>query len=1312
MPDRADALRALLSQRIAILDGGMGTVLQRHALGEADVRGDAFADHAQPLQGNNDVLCLTQPDVIRSVHAAYLDAGADLIETNTFNATTLSQAEYGLADDAFVRQLNVAAARLARLAADDAEADGQPRWVAGSMGPLSKTLSLSPNVSDPAFRAVDFGQVAAAYQTQAEALLAGGVDVLLVETIFDTLNAKAALFAIRRAFARAGRRVPVMLSGTVVDLSGRTLSGQTPEAFWISTRHAPELLSVGLNCALGSAQMRPFVQALSDVATVPLSLYANAGLPNAMGGYDETPDFMASEMEALARDGLLNVVGGCCGTTPDHIAAIRDAVAGYAPRTSAEPTPFLSLAGLEPFVVRPTTNFVNIGERTNVTGSRRFARLITDGRLDEALSVAREQVEGGAQLIDVNMDEGLLDSEAAMTTFLRLIASEPDIARVPIVIDSSKWSVIEAGLQNAQGKCVVNSLSLKEGEAAFREQAELCRAYGAAVIVMAFDEEGQADTLERRTAVCARAYRILTEEVGMDPHDLIFDPNIFAVATGLPEHDRYAIDFFEATRWIKAHLPGARVSGGVRNVSFSFRGNARMREAIHACFLYHAVDAGMDMGIVNPSQLEVYDAVDPELRHVVEDVLFARPPGTTARLSGPDASSEAANSRLNATDAHLKVADDRLKAADSHSEPAGSHSKTADSAPATADSYSKTADSHQKPADSQSRTLDAERYETATERLVALAETVVQHAPTQAEQQAWRALGVEARLEHALVKGITDWIVEDVEEARQAYGSPLRVIEGPLMDGMNVVGDLFGQGKMFLPQVVKSARVMKLGVAHLEPFLAAEQQAGGAAPQARTKVVLATVKGDVHDIGKNIVGIVLACNGVDVVDLGVMVPADRILDQAQAHGADVIGLSGLITPSLDEMVGVAREMERRRLTTPLLIGGATTSKVHTAVKIAPAYTGGPTVHVLDASRSVPVVQKLTGDERDAFAAQTAADYADTRDAFARSRDALDLLPLAEARAHAARFDWSAVPITRPRKPGLTVLPGVPIADVRPLIDWTPFFAAWEIRGKFPRLFDDPAVGAHARTLHADANALLDRFERTRESTLNAACALWPANSDGDDVVLWADETRSAEIGRLHMLRQQTRKAAGKPNRALSDYVAPTNAADDWMGAFVVGVHGAEVLAARAEADHDDYQSILVKAVADRLAEALAEWLHRHVRRDLWAYAPDENLSVDELTRERYRGIRPAPGYPANPDHTEKPLLWRLLDATRTTGVTLTEHLAMSPAASVCGLYFAHPAAAYFNAGQFGRDQIADYAARKQMPVEEVERWLQDRLAYE
>ncbi len=1224
----ASPLHDALARRILILDGGMGTMIQPLGLEEDDYRGTRFADHSTALKGNNDLLSLTRPDAIRDIHRAYLEAGADIVETNTFSATTIAQAEYDLGDETVVRDLNVAAARLAREAADAFSTREKPRFVAGSIGPLNKTLSLSPDVSDPGFRAVSFDQVQRAYRHQIDALLDGGVDVLLVETIFDTLNAKAAIFALHEAFRARGAHVPVMLSGTVVDLSGRTLSGQTPEAFWISVAHTPHLLSVGLNCALGSKQMRPFIRALADVATVPISLYANAGLPNAFGGYDETPAYMASQMAALAEDGLLNIVGGCCGTTPDHIRAIATAVAPFAPRRAPETKPMLRVSGIEPFVLTPETNFVNIGERTNVTGSRRFARLIKEGDYDAALSVARQQVENGAQMIDVNMDEGLLDAEAAMTRFLHLVVAEPDISRVPIVLDSSKWSVIEAGLKCVQGKCIVNSISLKEGEEAFREQARLCRQYGAAVIVMAFDENGQADTLDRRTAICARAYRILTDEIGFPPEDVIFDPNIFAVATGIEAHNAYALDFIDATRWIKENLPYASVSGGVSNVSFSFRGNDTVREAIHACFLYHAVGAGLDMGIVNAGQLEVYDEVAPELREAIEDVLFAR-------------------------------------------------------------------------------------REDATERLVDLAEEVRGTGRETAEQaEAWRDAPVGERLTHALVKGIDKYVEQDVEEARMLANTPLDVIEGPLMDGMNVVGDLFGAGKMFLPQVVKSARVMKKGVAYLIPFIEAEQQAGGGSIQRRPKVLLATVKGDVHDIGKNIVGVVLACNNFDVIDLGVMVPPQKILDAAREHDVDVIGLSGLITPSLDEMVTVAKEMQRQDFTVPLLIGGATTSKVHTAVRIAPQYAR-EVVHVLDASRSVPVVQRLISDEgRVDFAEKLRAEYDEVREGFARRQRAIDLLPLEDARANAFSSDWNSIPVTPPARLGLHTFPGVPIETVRPYIDWTPFFLSWELRGKFPRLFDDPAVGAEARKLYDDANALLDELSARRALQLNAAFGLFAAQSDGDDIVLFSDDTRQTSIATLHTMRQQTRKAAGKPNRALSDFVAPMGSGvRDYAGAFVVGVHGAEALARQYEAAHDDYRTILVKSVADRLAEALAEWLHEKVRREEWGYAADESLTNDDLVAERFRGIRPAPGYPACPDHTEKKTLWSLLDATRKTGVTITEHLAMHPAASVCGLYFAHPEASYFNVGEIGRDQVESLAARKGMPVEEMERWLGTRLAY-
>jgi 5-methyltetrahydrofolate--homocysteine methyltransferase len=1227
---RAAALRRALEARILVLDGAMGTMIQRHALTEADFRGDRFAEHPQPLQGNNDFLVLTQPDVIRDIHTAYFDAGADLVETNTFNAQRISQEDYGTED--LVYELNVAAARLAREAADAATTPERPRFVAGAIGPTNRTLSLSPKVEDPGFRAVTFPEMRDAYREQIAGLLDGGVDVLLIETIFDTLNAKAAIAAVIDELGQRGEDVPVMISGTIVDQSGRTLSGQTAEAFWISVAHCPNLVSVGFNCALGSAQMRPHLEDIARIAPVPVHVYANAGLPNEMGGYDESPAFMAEQAAEFAEAGLLNIVGGCCGTTPEHIAAMARAVAGRAPRHPVATEPFLQLSGLEPLVIRPETNFVNIGERTNVTGSRRFARLILSGDYDTALSVAREQVEGGAQLIDVNMDEGMLDGVEAMTRFLRLVATEPDIARVPVVVDSSKWEVIEAGLQNVQGKGIVNSISMKEGEAAFLEQARKVRACGAAAIVMAFDEDGQADTLERRIAICERAYRLLVDEVGFPPQDVIFDPNIFAVATGIPEHNRYAIDFLEATRWIKENLPHAKVSGGVSNLSFSFRGRDRVREAMHAAFLYHARQAGMDMGIVNASQLEVYAEIEPELLERVEDVLF-------------------------------------------------------------------------------------DRREDATERLVAYAEEMAAEGEEAREEAklAWRDAPVEERLKHALVKGITDFIEEDTEEARLHCGSPLQVIEGPLMDGMNVVGDLFGSGQMFLPQVVKSARVMKKAVAYLEPFLEAEKAAGNGAPAKRSggpRVLLATVKGDVHDIGKNIVGVVLQCNGCEVIDLGVMVATEKILAAAREHDVDVIGLSGLITPSLDEMVHVAAEMERQGFTQPLLIGGATTSKVHTAVKVAPKFSG-TVLHVLDASRSVPVVQKLASKERNAFAAEVAAENAAERERYeARSRQ-INILPFEEAQANRLALEWSEAPLTPPNAPGVTVLRNLNLGALRRYIDWGPFFIAWEMKGKYPAILDDPEKGEAARRLFDEANALLDRIVDERLLRAHAVAGLFPAASTGEDVLVYADEERNEVVATMHGLRQQTAKTPGKPNRSLADFVAPEGGPPDHLGAFVVTAgEGLDELVATFEADHDDYHALMAKALADRLAEAAAEWLHERVRKDLWGYAPDEDLSNEELIRERYRGIRPAPGYPAQPDHTEKIVLFDLLDASRHTGVALTEHLAMTPAASVCGLYFAHPEADYFNLGLLGRDQLEDYAARKGLSVEKVERWLSPNLGYE
>ena len=1217
-----DSLRALLRRRILVLDGAMGTMIQAAGTTEADVRGERLKDWPTSLAGANDLLSLTQPDLIRGIHADYLAAGADVVTTNTFNAQAISLADYELESLAY--ELNVASAQLAKAAANAASTDDQPRFVAGSIGPMNRTLSLSPDVEDPGFRAVTFDQVKDAYAEQIRGLVDGGADVLLVETIFDTLNAKACVVALREHRRQSGTLPPVMLSGTIVDQSGRTLVGQTVDAFYTSLAHAPELLSVGLNCALGSAQMRPFIEELSAAAPVFTSLYPNAGLPNELGGYDESPRFMAEQARQYAEAGLVNLIGGCCGTTPEHIRAIADAVEGQTPRVPSAPPQTFRAAGLETLAIRPETNFVNIGERTNVTGSRRFARLVKEDDYDEALSVAAQQVEAGAQMIDVNMDEGLLDSVAAMQRFLLLAMAEPDIARVPVVVDSSKWEVIEAGLKCIPGKPVVNSISMKEGEDAFRQQAERARDYGAAVIVMAFDEDGQADTFERRTTVCQRAYRILVDEVGVSPEDIVFDPNIFAVATGLEEHRRYAIDFIETVRWIKAHLPHARISGGVSNLSFSFRGNEVVREAMHSAFLYHAVRAGMDMGIVNAGQLAVYDDIEPALKEAVEDVLF-------------------------------------------------------------------------------------DRRDDATERLVDLAESLRDVDTTRdVAAQAWRQSSVAERLAHALVKGITDHIEDDTEEARLAFDRPLEVIEGPLMAGMNRVGDLFGAGKMFLPQVVKSARVMKRAVAHLTPFIEAEQAAGGEAAQARTKVLMATVKGDVHDIGKNIVGVVLGCNGYDVIDLGVMVPSQRILDAAREHNVDVVGLSGLITPSLDEMVAVAKEMERAGLKLPLLIGGATTSKLHTAVKVAPHYSGA-TIHVLDASKSVPAVSELVSDHAAAYAAGVAGEYAEVRERYAARQRATKVLSLADARANAPDLDFSDLP--EPRQLGVTA-DAATVGELRDWIDWSPFFAAWELRGPFPQILDDPDKGDAARKLYADAQAMLDEVEADGLFTPRAVSGLFRAARNGDDVRLVG--AGGEEIATLHTLRQQTQKTPGKPNRALSDLVAPANADGprDHLGAFVVTIHGAEALAAAARVEHDDYRAILAQSLADRLTEAYAEKLHAAVRRQSWGYAPDESLSTDDLIRERYRGIRPAPGYPAQPDHTEKVTLFEILDAEHHTGAGLTEHLAMTPPATVCGIYFAHPEAAYFNVGVVARDQVEDYAARKGTSVAEAERWLGPILAYD
>jgi len=1215
----------LLARRILIIDGAMGTMIQRHELGEADYRGERFADHPSDLQGNNDLLVLTQPEVIRDIHAAYLEAGADIVETNTFNANAISQADYGL--ESIVYELNHAATQLAREAADAAtrSTPDRPRLVAGALGPTNRTASISPDVEDPGARNVTFEQLVVAYREAASGLIDGGADLLLVETIFDTLNAKAAIFALLELFAERGRRWPIMVSGTITDASGRTLTGQTAAAFWNAVSHA-EPLSVGFNCALGPEQLRVHVEELARIADTHVSVYPNAGLPNAFGGYDESPEAMAAEIGTWAEAGLVNMVGGCCGTTPDHIRAMAEAVAPHAPRAVPVIPPTCRLSGLEPLEIGPTSLFVNVGERTNVTGSARFKRLVLEGDYATALDVAREQVANGAQVIDVNMDEALLDGAAAMTTFLNLIAGEPDIARVPVMIDSSDWAVIEAGLKCIQGKGVVNSISLKEGETAFLERARLVRRYGAAVVVMAFDEEGQADTLERKVGICTRAYRLLTEEAGFPPQDIIFDPNIFAIATGIEEHNRYAVDFIEAVGAIKRDLPHALISGGVSNVSFSFRGNNSVREAIHAVFLYHAIRAGLDMGIVNAGQLAVYDDLPETLREHVEDVVLNR----------------------------------------------------------RAD---------------------------ATERLLVIAEACRDSgAEVRGEDPAWREAPVEERLAHALVNGIDAHVVADTEEARLQLGAPLAVIEGPLMDGMNTVGDLFGAGKMFLPQVIKSARVMKKAVAHLEPFLAAER-AAGATSQGR--VLMATVKGDVHDIGKNIVGVVLQCNRFEVIDLGVMVPADTILERAVAEKVDIIGLSGLITPSLVEMAQVAREMERRNLDIPLLIGGATTSKAHTAVKIEPGYGKAPTVWVKDASRAVGVVQKLLSPERrEGFATEIRDDYVQVRESFAERQRGSERLTLTAARANALQIDWAGCMPPVPRNSGVHVVEDIDLAVLCEYIDWTPFFLTWELGGRYPAILDDPNKGRMARSLFDDARAMLARIVDERWLTPRAVYGLFPANREGrDDVVVWTGEGRTEPRTRFRFLRQQTPRRAGQPNLCLADFVAPSGT-PDYLGGFAVS-SGTEVAerAAAYEAEHDDYNAILLKALADRLAEALAEYLHARVRREFWGYAADEALDNEALVSERYRGIRPAPGYPACPEHTEKGVLWELLDVELRTGIQLTESFAMDPAASVSGFYFAHPDTRYFTVGKVGRDQIEDYARRKGFDLATAERWLASNLGY-
>jgi 5-methyltetrahydrofolate--homocysteine methyltransferase len=1219
------ALEAIFAERILVIDGAMGTMIQARGLVEADFRGERFRDHARDLRGDNELLVLTRPDVIREIHDAYLAAGADLIETNTFGATRIAQADYGM--QALVPELNREAARLAVEAAAEwsRRTPDRPRFVAGAVGPTNKTLSISPDVNDAAFRDLDFDALREAYAEQVRALVLGGVHAILIETIFDTLNAKAAIVATCDVFDELGVELPILISVTITDRSGRTLSGQTIEAFWASVQHAKPI-SVGINCALGAREMRPFLADLAAAAPIPVTAYPNAGLPNAFGGYDETPETTGALLREFAESGLVNGVGGCCGTTDSHIRAIAQAVAGVAPRAVPAPDPTITwLSGLEPLALRPDANFLMIGERTNVTGSRRFANLIKAGDYTTAVEVALDQVRGGANILDVNMDEGMLDSEQAMTRFLNLIATEPEVARIPIMIDSSKWSVIEAGLKCVQGRGIVNSISLKEGEADFLAKARIVQRYGAGVVVMAFDEVGQADTTERKVAICERAYRLLVDEVGFDPKAIIFDPNILAIATGIEEHARYALNFIEATSLIKQRCPGVKISGGVSNLSFSFRGNDLVREAIHTAFLYHAIRAGMDMGIVNAGQLGVYEEIPPLLLERVEDILFDRRPD-------------------------------------------------------------------------------------ATERMVEFAETVRGAGKKREIDLAWREAPVAERLSHALVNGIVDFIEADTEEARRQFARPLEVIEGPLMDGMKIVGDLFGAGKMFLPQVVKSARAMKRAVAYLTPFMEEEKQRLGSTARSQGKVVMATVKGDVHDIGKNIVGVVLGCNNYEIVDLGVMVPADKILDTAVAEGADIVGLSGLITPSLDEMAHVASEMQRRGLSLPLLIGGATTSRQHTAVKIAPRYAHS-VVHVNDASRAVGVVSALLDAGRRRELDASNREQQERLRFVHEGRRARPLLPLEAARANRFALEPNPAHFSAPAFLGVREL-SVPVEELVPYIDWTFFFAAWELKGKYPAILDHPERGAAARELFENGRALLDRIIRERMLTPRAVYGFWPAASDGDDVVLWSDASRKREQLRFPMLRQQGEQPDGKPNLCLADFVAPIDSGvADHVGAFAVtsGVE-ADDIARSFEKDLDDYNAIMVKALADRLAEAFAEYLHARARRD-WGYGAYERLSNDELIAERYRGIRPAFGYPACPDHTRKGPLFALLGAPA-VGIELTESYAMRPAASVSGLYFAHPDARYFTVGRIDRDQVADYAARAGLSQRDAERWLAPNLGYE
>ncbi len=1224
----SDILAENLKQRIMILDGAMGTMIQNYKLEEADYRGERFSDWPIEVKGNNDLLVLTQPEIIKAIHKEYLDAGADIIETNTFNATQIAMADYEM--ESLSREINVAAARLAREACDEvtAQTPERPRYVAGVLGPTNRTCSISPDVNDPAYRNVSFNELVDAYTESIDGLIEGGTDIILIETIFDTLNAKAAIYAVETYFEENDISLPVMVSGTITDASGRTLSGQTTEAFWNSVRHVKPI-SVGLNCALGPKELRQYVEELSRISETFVSTHPNAGLPNAFGGYDETPEQMAAEISEWAKSGFLNIIGGCCGTTPEHIKAMREAVENEAPRALPSLPVECRLSGLEPMNIGEDTLFVNVGERTNVTGSAMFKRLIKEQDYETALDVARQQVENGAQIIDINMDEGMLDAHAAMVRFLNLIASEPDIARVPIMIDSSKWDVIEAGLQCIQGKGIVNSISLKEGEENFITQAKKLRRYGAAVVVMAFDETGQADTYERKIEICERSYHVLTEKVGYPPEDIIFDPNIFAVATGIEEHNNYAVDFIQATGWIKRNLPYAKISGGVSNVSFSFRGNNPVREAIHCVFLYHAIKQGMDMGIVNAGQLAIYDDLPEELRLAVEDVIQ--------------------NSR-----------------------------------------------------------------EDATERLLDIAEKYRGDGSQEEDKKAqeWRSWEVNKRLEHALVKGITEFIEEDTEEARQNHDRPLHVIEGPLMDGMSVVGDLFGAGKMFLPQVVKSARVMKKAVAYLMPFI--EQEKDGNR-QSNGKIVLATVKGDVHDIGKNIVGVVLQCNNYEIIDLGVMVPAETILRTAREENADIIGLSGLITPSLDEMVHVAKEMERQAFNIPLLIGGATTSKAHTAVKIDPAFNRDQVVHVTNASRAVNVASSLLGSKKAGYVQEIQAEYQAVRERHAARMNDKRRITLDAARKNKFHIDWDKYTPPAPLQPGIHVFDNIALSDILAYFDWTPFFHSWELAGRYPRILNDEVVGEEATRLFNDAQTMLKDLVEQKRLTAKAVIGIFPANSiDHDDIELYTDDSRSEVLMQLHHLRQQMEKVAGKANLCLADFVAPKDSGKrDYLGAFAVTAgHGCDALVAQYEADHDDYNAIMVKALADRFAEALAEMMHEKVRKELWGYEAAEQLSNDDLIAEKYKGIRPAPGYPACPEHTEKGLLWKLLDVEKHTGMTLTDAYAMLPTAAVSGFYFSHPESQYFGVAKISEDQVESYAKRKGMEMKEAERWLAPNLGYE